>query len=366
MALTVDYSTVAPWLITVPKADLTLDTGTQYKLTVDEFWSLLSDFSDNENVMAKPVLYSRIPATSSTPSITEIDLTYYQIEFEDGLYSVNIINGNTNIREAEVKNQVSVNTNNTTGFIDPTFLEHSTFGGHIVVYNGGPNSISGTEYPAGTLAAPSNNMADALAIAVARGIDTFLFKANMTLFEDYSAGYSFVGGSPFHVITCDPTADMTGCSFNNLTVQGEVDGLNTVRDCNLLTISGLSGFIEKCALGSTVGLIGDTFLVECYSNVQGSGHPDLTATAGVIMKVRDFHGSLGIHGVVDGSHSIGIDGGGRVIVDTDCTGGTVHLRGQPFEIVDNSAVGCTVVNETESSKVTAIKKTTDLNLKLVY
>ena len=27
-------------------------------------------------------------------------------------FKVNIINGNTNIREAEVKNQVSVNTNN--------------------------------------------------------------------------------------------------------------------------------------------------------------------------------------------------------------------------------------------------------------
>lgn len=116
MAISVDWTGVAPWLITIPKADTTLESGTKYTLTVDNFWSLLTDFSDNPVVMSRPALYSRINATASTPSITEIDLTNYELEFEDGLYSVNIIDGNTNIRDAEVKNQVSVNTNNTAGF----------------------------------------------------------------------------------------------------------------------------------------------------------------------------------------------------------------------------------------------------------
>lgn len=119
MALTVDYSTI-PFLITVPQSDLTLDTGTKYTLTVDEFWILLRDFTDNENTMAQPKLYTRIPATATTPSITNVNSDFYELEFEDGLYSVNIINGNTNIRDVEVKNQVSVNTNNTAGFIDST------------------------------------------------------------------------------------------------------------------------------------------------------------------------------------------------------------------------------------------------------
>jgi hypothetical protein len=117
MALTVDYS-VTPFLITIPQADLTLESGTRYTLTVDEFWLLLRDFTDNETTMAQPKLYSRIPATPSTPSITTIDETYYALEFEDGLYSVNIIGGNTNIREVEAKNQVSVNTNNVAGAIE--------------------------------------------------------------------------------------------------------------------------------------------------------------------------------------------------------------------------------------------------------
>ena len=115
MAITVDYS-ATPWLITIPQSDLTLISGTQYELEVDTFWQLLRDYSDNSESMPFFTIYNRIPATPSTPSITDINHLYYSLEFEDGAYSVNIINGNTNIRDVEVKNQVSVNTNNTTGF----------------------------------------------------------------------------------------------------------------------------------------------------------------------------------------------------------------------------------------------------------
>jgi len=55
MSISVNY-TSAPWLITIPKADLTLDTGTKYNLTVDTFWQLLRDYSDNPEGMARPVI----------------------------------------------------------------------------------------------------------------------------------------------------------------------------------------------------------------------------------------------------------------------------------------------------------------------
>lgn len=115
MSLSVDYS-VTPFVITIPKSDLTLITGDKYQMTVDEYWYLLRDYTDNEGTMAQPILYSRIPATSSTPSITNINEAYYVLRFEPGLYSVRIINGNTNIRDVEVINTVSVHTDSTTGF----------------------------------------------------------------------------------------------------------------------------------------------------------------------------------------------------------------------------------------------------------
>jgi hypothetical protein len=122
MAITVDYNNTPKWLITIPKSDLTLDTGTKYTLTVDTFWQLLRDYADSEEGIVNPIIYTRIAATASTPSITNINLDYYSLQFEDVLYSVNIIDGNTNIRDAEVKNKVSVNTNNTAGFVDQSTL----------------------------------------------------------------------------------------------------------------------------------------------------------------------------------------------------------------------------------------------------
>lgn len=125
MAITVDWSGSAPWLITIPQSDLTLVSGTKYTITVDYLWELLRDFSDSAEAIPFPRLYSRTPATATTPAIIEIDANNYEAQFENGAYSVEIINGNSNFRDVEVKNTVSVGTNNSAGFIgiDSTEIE---------------------------------------------------------------------------------------------------------------------------------------------------------------------------------------------------------------------------------------------------
>jgi hypothetical protein len=115
MALTVNW---ASGLITCPQSDLTLVSGTRYEITVTRLWELLRDRSDDEDALAYPILFSNIPPTASTPRIVEINDDYYTFQFENGLYSVDVINGNTNLRDVEVKNQVSVGTNNNTGFVE--------------------------------------------------------------------------------------------------------------------------------------------------------------------------------------------------------------------------------------------------------
>lgn len=347
MSLTVDYSTT-PWLITVPKSDLTLDTGTQYILTVDTFWFLLRDYADSPESLPNPIIYTRIPATASTPSITEINLDYYRIQFEDGLYSVNIINGNTNIREGEIKNQVSVNTNNTTGFIDPTFLEAGLFAGVVCVDI--INGVAGTDKTAaggiiGTRQTPVNNMDDAHIIAQTRGIRTFDILASMTIETvDLSDGHQFIGDSPFINLTVESSANVSNCDFTNLTITGYLDGINVVRDCLVNTVFDVSGIFEKCAFTQTVTLLADTYFFECYSAVTGSGYP--TANCGANnLTVRNFRGSLGLENLLTGHiSSVGVYGG-RCILENTCVDGDVHLRGDPFELVDNS-LGTTVLIET--------------------
>lgn len=114
MALSVNWAT---GMITVPQSDCTLVSGTQYTITVDYLFELLRDRSDAEDATPFPVLFHNTPPTATTPRIVEVNDQYYTMEFEDGLWSVDIINGNTNYRAVEVKNYVSVGTNNTVGFI---------------------------------------------------------------------------------------------------------------------------------------------------------------------------------------------------------------------------------------------------------
>jgi len=356
MALTVDYS-VTPFLITVPKSDLTLESGTQYKLTVDEFWILLRDFTDEQTTMAQPKLYSRIPATSSTPSITTIDLAYYAIEFEDGLYSVNIISGNTNIREAEVKNQVSVNTNNTTGFIDPTYLEYSTFGGGVSV--DALSGITGTAYPKGTPSQPVNNFTDALIIAEARGFKTFMVAGDATIDggNDFT-DYNFIGhGQNLSTFTLGNAAVLVNCSFFDAQLTGILDGDTNVEECIINNLTFVSGVLERCLLseGTTVLGGGSTaYFIDCKSGVTGAGtHIIDCGGSGQPLAIRNYNGGIKIINKT-GAEAISIDlNSGQVILsNTTVTNGTIVVRGigklvdeSGDRIISGNFNGATIINE---------------------
>lgn len=353
MAVTVDYSTAAPWLITVPKADLTLDTGTQYTLTVDGFWLLLRDFSDNQTPIAKPVLYSRIPATSSTPSITTIDLSYYQIQFEDGLYSVNIISGNTNIREAEVKNQVSVNTNNTTGFIDPTYLEFGTFDGFINVDE--TNGTTGQLYPQGTPAAPMSSWVDAEAVSDSIGLRAFLIygAANLTGAElDFSDGHMFKGfSSVSSILTIDASVNVATCEFDNLTIDGTLDGNSVFQSCVVGNINYINGFIDHCVLNGTITLGGNAnaSLHDCWQQVGGVVPVIDMGGSGQQLSVAGFQGKLKLINCSGAGQTI-IECSGEVELDISITSGTFTIYGD-CEIINNTTGTATVIDKTTPALV---------------
>ena len=91
MALTCNWSTK---LITVPKSDLTLVSGTQYSLTVSYWFQLLRELNGGVEGIAQTIgepLYNNTPPTSSTPRIVDV-INGYTVEVEDGLYNLEIIN----------------------------------------------------------------------------------------------------------------------------------------------------------------------------------------------------------------------------------------------------------------------------------
>lgn len=349
MAISVDWS-VTPFLITIPQSDLTLDTGTKYNLDVDVFWQLLRDFADSEEGMAQPVIYTRIPATSSTPSITEINDDYYQLQFEDGLYSVNIINGNTNIREVEVKNQVSVNTNNTTGFIDPEFLQLSTFTGkqgvgvHLDPLNASGNAIDETEYPAGIRKVPCLTEDNFETIANENGFRNIYVLSSMTLNNDHSGeNHVFIGDSPQNVvITVDAGSDLSDSKFQDCYITGKLGptGGNIIWECVVGSITNANGFIYQSTIEGPIVVSDNLSIERCWVAPSATNQEfelDFNNLAKTVLISSWNGGRIVVKNMVSGSimhaHSVG----GKVTIDASCTGGTARIYGG-FEIVDNGSL----------------------------
>jgi hypothetical protein len=356
-------------LITIPQSDLTLVSGTRYQITVDFLWQLLREFADDATGAAPQInTYRRTAATASTPAITEINDPIYVAQFENGNYSVDIINGNTNWQDVEVKNNVSVGTNNTTGFINPEFLELGLFGGQICIdqQNETGSAVLGTDKTPqgaiiGTRQAPCLDFEQAQTIGMVRGINQFNLMSNCVLTGgNFSAGYSWTADRRQILLTAEVNADVSGNSMRDLTITGEMDGLNSVERCDIQAVTNVSGNIFQCNLDSTIGITGPTQINQCFSSVAGSGYPTITNIGNHELVVRDMRGSLGLAGMTGGIHSIGLYGGRLVLEDT-CIGGEVHARGDPFEIINNAASVVDLFDETGEAQIKEIYQRLDLD-----
>jgi len=361
LAISINWS-VSPWVITVPKADLSLDSGTKYNLTVDDYWGLLRDFADSAEAIPYPFLFTRIAATASTPSITDLDLNFYRIQFEDGLYSVNIINGNTNIRDGEVKNQVSVNTNNTTGFIDQSILVFGTFNSGIY-WNAvsGKTSITDSDTD-GNEANPLKNLADVLIQSINKGFSTIYVVVDATVgASDDLGGYVLEGiNSSQTIITFTAGALTSETSFLNACLTGDLGGALYVKDCALLSLSGIGGasaisrFMNTAFEGGSVTIDSansqEVHFVSC-ENASLSSPPilDVNGSTGNIT-MRQYSGSITVKGITSAMIFSFDSTGGELIIDSTNTVGTIIIRGSTV-FTDSSGAGCTVIDETTSKEV---------------
>ena len=359
MAITVDWS-VTPWLITVPKSDLTLDTGTKYNLTVDTFWQLLRDFSDSAEAIPRPTLYSRIPATASTPSITEIDLDYYEIQFEDGLYSVNIIDGNTNIRDGEVKNQVSVNTNNTTGFIDQSILVFGTFNSGIYWDAvSGKSSITNSDTD-GNEANPLLNLADVQTQAVDKKFTKIHVVADAVVGATDDLGSYRMSGknSSLTKMTFVSGSSTSESQFEDLHLEGDLSGALFIDRCHLTNLTGIGCTTAESIIKNTI-LDEGTLQVRSDNNQKIHFLNCSSSGGAVILDINNSAGSIHIHHYLGMlqlanmtvTNTVTFDSpGGELTINASNTAGTVSVRGTTVPI-DNSGAGCTVNDNTTPKEV---------------
>jgi hypothetical protein len=125
MAITVNPLT---FVINVPKADLTLVSGTLYKLDTNAFRLALKSWEDEGNGLNGGITFlkththnTQVTIAGTTYARTIEILAPYSVTFEDGAYSVRLEGSNNNIFDIQNgilnQNQVQVIPTNSAGLI---------------------------------------------------------------------------------------------------------------------------------------------------------------------------------------------------------------------------------------------------------
>lgn len=362
MAISIDWAT---YTINVPRADMLLLQSNPIEvrqLDLTTFHETLRDLEDDPAGIPQPVTHNYRAALEISgvilAQVIEV-LEPYTVTFEDGQYAVNIVGGNSNVADRVNINNVGVRTSNSAGLQDLSSLQAASYTGGSVAINVN-SSYAGQLFPVGTRGYPVNNLHDAHEIAESRGISTFAIMASMTLAtESLADGYTFHGDNPAVVtLTLDPSSDTTNAEFRHLTIQGTFDGNNVFRDCHIIDAFYVTGFIHNCALTGSITLAPNSALglLDCYSNVPGGGSPviDFDNSVNADLAVRNWAGGLAFENLSSATSDISVDmASGRLFIRSNCTGGTVIVRGVG-EVIDEAGGAVTIIDETVNTAIDAV------------
>lgn len=231
---------------------------------------------------------------------------------------------------------------------------------HVDTMNG---TAGTTDYENGTALTPVDNIADALILAVSLGFSKFIITigSSITLASTFDS-YFFTGN--------DWTLALGGQDVSDCTFEGtEVSGVGTgsgmhfrKSNINTVTLPGDTHFHRSTIAGDiTAGSAGDFLFDQCVSGVAGGGTPSFDFGAGVAnvsLGLRLFSGGMEIKNYnVSGIDTMSFDGFGQLIVNANCAGGTVFLRGNQT-ITDNASGAVTFSDDARFDIIQSVKNIT--------
>ena len=204
---------------------------------------------------------------------------------------------------------------------------------------------AGTDFPIGTRADPSNNIADSKIIAETYGIGTIKLQPGSYSFgiDDDLSGFSVAGERVIQTFV----QIQAGALMNNTELRDMFITNSTFGQCYIYlnhvfvnTVSGFSGFAEGSLFTGTIGLcpMSSTFIVDCKSGCVGMNTNDLPVfdlsvegdpVSPYNVAFRNWSGPIKFANSTNADNTICIDvtSGSTVILDESCTAGTIYIRG---------------------------------------
>jgi len=252
--------------------------------------------------------------------------------------------------------------------LDSDAIQFSSYADASVWTNTASGS-SGTDYPVGTSRSPVNNSTDAQAIADDRGLSTIRLTDNLTL--DIGPDHTnmlFQGRSPrTTVLTIPVGATVTGAEYRNILLTGPLSGGTYLTSCAVKGIDNVAGHLEQCVIrevgpdgysvrGNGSGIMMINKCVSVWAQDPGNQIPVLDMNGGSSAALRGFAGELLIRNKDDSAKAVTIDlAGGRIILDSTVTAGTIYLRGVGV-LEDNSTGTTNVINNLIDESVEQVEQ----------
>jgi hypothetical protein len=235
------------------------------------------------------------------------------------------------------------------------------------------NGAAGTtDYENGTELNPVSTLADAITIAASVGLTRFRVMPGSTIAFGAESHANEVWSGENWSLDLGSVTNAAGLHVQGATLNGVMAGTGTTqifRDCLVNAISILAGshFIT-CGIAGTQTIIeaGDVFYDRCHSAVAGSGAPQYDMGAAIAnsnLNIRHNSGGVDLRNCgASGTDNVSIEGYGQLVVNANCTGGTIELRGN-WKLTDNGTA--TINTDDDTTDINAILvDTADMQPKL--
>ena len=368
MSVSVDW---VDKIIQVPKAYLTLVSGTTYTMDIDEFRLDLRALEDDE----EGIVF--LPTHTHNTEYIISGVTYarviqlingYTVTFEDGNYAVNIAGANSNILDNVNRNQVGVGSQNSAGLIsgadviadaiwDEDLSEHGAANSASVALRGtgyavgnltydSVNGFAGTGYPIGTSYKPSNNLTDTLLIMGYGNVDDLVLRTDLTIGATHDVSNLLI--RTIGLMGTDVGLS-TGCTanqttFRNVNLSGVITAGNEllVYDSSIGNLENFRGIMNNVsfAQGSELTLNGWAEIIQgtCGGDPTNEVEISINATP---LNISQWTGNLKLTNKSGTDRTVINCNSGNIIIASTCTTGTIQILGTAA-VEDNSGVGCTV------------------------
>jgi hypothetical protein len=192
--------------------------------------------------------------------------------------------------------------------------------------------VSGTAYPVGTKSNPVSNLADAVTILTLYTFRIIELFGEITLTQAFSSFKFKAATSRDSAIIHLNGQNVNQTLFEKISMDGEGIGIIFADDCEIQTVSGVSGHFTRCPMKALFAPSGNskTTLHQCYSDVPGQDTAifDLADMSDADFQSRDWHGGATYSNIDVADQNVSIDcSSGNIIFDNTCIDGNAVLRG---------------------------------------